>query len=283
MIMTESMYQRLLRLYPAPFREQFHEPMLQHFRDQRRDAQNLGGWFAMPAFTLRIVFDTAISAMRERFSKQNKREQGSVAIAKRVPSFRFLFIAFLIPLMAGVILNTALQPRTFMSTSRFLIHPKDNPQKSYDPYFMQTQFELLRSQSLLQDVASQLGLARTMAERYGIKVKFEAPEAAVMIGNQIQIRQARNTSLVELRAYSESASEAAMIANAIPLAYARRTPTVTMTMVDPGARPLRPVRPNVVLNIIVGLMLSSLLSAIASGLLRAAFGRRNRQPTAASS
>jgi uncharacterized protein involved in exopolysaccharide biosynthesis len=280
--MTEQFYRQLLRLYPAPFRDEFGEAMFQHFCDQRRDAQSSRRLLAMPRFEIAIVWDTSFAALRERFSKHDKQAQSSVSSMKRIPSFRFLFIAFFIPLMAGVILNTALQPRTFMSMSRFLITPVNN-QKSYDPYFIQTQFETLRSESVMEEVAQQLGLAKTMAERYGIKEKFEAPQAAVMLRDQIQITQARNTSLVELRAYSESPAEAALIANTIPKIYAQRSATASIEMVDPANRPLRPIRPNVALNIIIGLVLSSILAAIASGLLRAVLGRSSRQPTATAS
>ena len=270
-----------MRLYPAAFRDEFGEAMVQHFHDQRRDAQSSRRLLAMPRFGIAIVWDTAFAALRERFSKQDK-QQSPVAHMKRIPSFRFLFVAFFLPLMAGVILNTALQPRTFMSMSRFMITPV-NDQKSYDPYFMQTQFEILRSESVLEEVAQQLGLSKTMAERYGIKVKFESPEAAVMLRNQVQISQARNTSLVELRAYSESPTEAALIANTIPKIYAQRSPTASIAMVDPAHRPLRPVRPNVALNMIIGLVLSSILAAISSGILRLVFSRSTHQPTAANS
>jgi len=279
--MNERIYQQLMRLYPATFREEFGESMLQHFRDQRRDAQNSRRRFANTRFALGIGWDTVFAALRERFSKQ-PRQEGTRTVMKRVPSFRFLFIAFLLPLMAGVILNTASLPRTFMSMSRFMITKHDR-QATYDPYFIQTQFEMLRSDSLLRDVATELGLAKTMAERFGIKVKFEAPDAVEMLRRQIEIRQARNTSLVELRVYSESPSEAAAIANKIPEMYAAKNSNALLIMVDPAARPLRPVRPNVILNLILGLLVSSILAAIASGILRALFSRTTRQPNPANS
>lgn len=274
--MTEQTYRRLLRVYPAAFRDEFADAMLQHFRDLRRDARQNGRTFSMATFSMRIFADTIFAAIRQRFVK-GEPEETNAGRARTIPSFRFLFIAFFIPLIAGVILNTALQPRTFMAIARFMVTP-NNGSQSYDPYFLQTQFEIIQSHSTLENVALELGLAKTMAERYGIKTKFEASEAATLLRNQITIKQSRNTSLIELRVSSESATEAALIANRIPAVYERLTQSATVTIVDPAQRPLRPVRPNVPLNLVLGTILSLLLAATASATLRAILARTNRSP-----
>lgn len=270
--MTEQTYRRLLRLYPAAFREEFADAMLQHFRDLRGDASQSGRRFSMASFSMRIVADTVFAAIRERFVK-TKTEEVSGGVTPTIPSFRFLFLAFLIPLLAGVIVNTASLPRTFMAIARFMVTPNSGSQ-SYDPYFLQTQIEILQSHSTLETVAIETGVVKKMAERYGIETKSEA---ATLLRNQIYITQSRNTSLVELRVYSDSADDAELIANRIPQVYQMLSPSVAVTVVDPAQRPLRPVRPNVPLNIVLGTFLSCILAAIASAILRAIVGRTIRR------
>jgi capsular polysaccharide biosynthesis protein len=267
--MSERIYRRLLKLYPASFRATYGEAMIQHFRDQCRDAKNSNRLFSVTRFWFAILSDTLIAATRQRLSKQRQPKPNTTSdVMKKIPSFRFLLAAFFVPLMAAVILNLSMQPRTFMAMSRALIDQKNKQPAGYDPYFFQTQVEIMKSDSVLGPVVAELRLAKSMAEQFGIKTKFSDPDAIEMLRGQIQFSQSRNTSLLEIRAYSESPFQAASIANKIPDVYAARNPNVEISIIDLAQPSFRPIRPNVPLILMAGAFGSALLSAIASALLR---------------
>lgn len=66
--MDERIYRFLLRLYPKEHRDAYGEPMLQGFRDLRREAALRGPWALLP-FWARIYIDTVSSAWRERINR----------------------------------------------------------------------------------------------------------------------------------------------------------------------------------------------------------------------
>jgi uncharacterized protein involved in exopolysaccharide biosynthesis len=193
--------------------------------------------------------------------------------------------------MTAVVVNLVTQPRTFVAMSRVLVQPRGEETGAvsvkiagYDPYFMQTQMEIIKSDAVLRNVVYQLGLARSMAAAYDIKTEFSASDAVEMLRRQLQLSQSRNTSLLEIRVFSASSSQAEAIANAIPMQYASIAPHARMSIIDPARAPLRPVRPNVPLVLISGFIASASLSIVASFLLRFLLRRsftRTLHPSAA--
>src|SRR5688572_24822734 len=107
---AEGFYRVLLRVYPKGFREEYGEAMAQHFSDLWRDACGNGRAFGRLVFWGRICADTFLSAVRARFSEKRKGSTGLRELKiMKVPSFRFLFLAFLLPLLAGVAMIVWLQ------------------------------------------------------------------------------------------------------------------------------------------------------------------------------
>src|ERR1044071_4640666 len=116
---------------------------------------------------------------------------------------------------------TFILPERFMSTARIEVQ-KDaaditplmaNQQSStYDPYFLQTEFEKIRSQWVLMDVIHNLKLDERWSKRYRTDQKLKELETFALLKRQVDVQQARNTSLIEIRAYSEDRNEAAEIA-----------------------------------------------------------------------
>jgi succinoglycan biosynthesis transport protein ExoP len=88
-----------------------------------------------------------------------------------------------------------------------------------DPYFIQTEFEVMQSQVILDKVIDKLNLA----ERWGTKFRSGEPltksEARSFLKGSLDIRPVRNTSLIEIRVFSDKADEAAELANAMAEAY----------------------------------------------------------------
>jgi capsular exopolysaccharide synthesis family protein len=119
---------------------------------------------------------------------------------------------------------------TYMSTVRITIE-KDNtdidpigrPQNAttFDPYFIQTQFEIIQSKSILYPVIQDLGLPRSWAKKFNESADLPVPEVYTMLRRNLDVRQSRNTSLIEIRVYSDKKEEAAEIANKIADAYSK--------------------------------------------------------------
>ena len=126
---------------------------------------------------------------------------------------------------------TFILPEAYSSMVRIEVG-KDNPdiapllfgaqaQTSFDPYFIQTEFEKIKSTSVLHDVINELGLQEEWSKRYGAEGKLKTSEIYQMLVKQIDLRQSRNTSLIEIRVFDENREKAAQIANKIADVYKR--------------------------------------------------------------
>jgi polysaccharide biosynthesis transport protein len=102
-------------------------------------------------------------------------------------------------------------------------------QNAFDPYFIQTEFEKIKSTSVLHPVINELNLIDLYSKRYGSDNKLKTAEVYQILVKQVDVRQSRNTSLIEIRVFDENRDHAALIANKIADVYkevrlkARRT------------------------------------------------------------
>jgi len=123
---------------------------------------------------------------------------------------------------------TLILPESYMSMARIEVQ-KDSTDISplmpgqnstaYDPYFLQTEFEKIRSQWVLIPVIENLKLNDKWSQRFHTEQKLKTTETYALLRRQVDVQQARNTSLIEVRAYSEDKQEAADIANEIVEVY----------------------------------------------------------------
>ena len=90
---------------------------------------------------------------------------------------------------------------------------------SYDPYFIQTEFEMIQSDSILGKVVENLDLNNAWGKKYGGGTRLTTGEATSLLKNRLDLRPVRNTSLIEIRVFSEKPDEAAKIANEIAIVY----------------------------------------------------------------
>lgn len=97
-------------------------------------------------------------------------------------------------------------------------HPPATP-VSYDPNFIQTHFEVIQSELVLGKVIEDLDLNHAWGKKYANGERLKTSETIALLKGRIDLRPVRNTSLIEVRVYSENADEAARIANAIADAY----------------------------------------------------------------
>ena len=87
----------------------------------------------------------------------------------------------------------------------------------YDPYFIQTEFEVIQSQVVLGKVIEALDLNKVWGKKYGQVLKTD--ETMELLKRQMDLRPVRNTSIIEIRVYDESPEQAARIANQIAETY----------------------------------------------------------------
>ncbi len=124
---------------------------------------------------------------------------------------------------------TFILPVSYSSTSQIKIEPdtgSDIPSMTgmttvnpgYDPYFLQTELEILQGPEVLGRVIDKLNLNTVWGKKYGVG-SFKTSETLEFLRHQISSSPVRNTTLVDITVYSGDNKEAADIANAIAKAY----------------------------------------------------------------
>ncbi|MBI3414089.1 MAG: polysaccharide biosynthesis tyrosine autokinase [Verrucomicrobia bacterium] len=95
-----------------------------------------------------------------------------------------------------------------------------NTSSSFDPYFIQTQFELINSKEVLNKVIEAKSLNSRWAAKYGTEGQpLKTSQTYTFLKRNIELRQTRNTSLIEIRVSNEIKEEAAELANAVAEQY----------------------------------------------------------------
>ncbi len=125
-------------------------------------------------------------------------------------------------------LVTFILPESFSSKARIKVE-RDTPDipgmsgqsfaGTYDPYFIQTEFEVLQSEVILGKVVDKLNLMSEWGKKYNGGEPFKKSEAITLLKNRMDLRPVRNTSLIEILVYSENKDEAAMLCNAVADIY----------------------------------------------------------------
>ncbi len=90
---------------------------------------------------------------------------------------------------------------------------------SYDPYFIQTEFEVIQSEVVLGKVIEALNLNEKWGKKYNGGQKLTTTETMALFKRQIDLRPVRNTSLIEIRVFSDNPDDAAVYANEIAKTY----------------------------------------------------------------
>src|SRR6185369_9445994 len=125
-------------------------------------------------------------------------------------------------------LVTFILPESFSSSARIKVERDQSDIASlggqqalgsYDPYFIQTEFEIIQSEVVLGKVIESLKLNEEWGKRYNGGQRFTTTETMAVLKKQIDLRPVRNTSLIEIRVFSEKPAEAALLANKIAETY----------------------------------------------------------------
>jgi succinoglycan biosynthesis transport protein ExoP len=139
-----------------------------------------------------------------------------------------ILLVFLLVVLTTVAVTFWL-PKTYASMARIKVE-KDVPDipgienksnySPYDPFWLQTEFEVIQSSSVLNEVIKNLNLNEKWAAQYGLAGgKLKTEETYGILKGKINVKQSRNTSLIEIWVYDENKEEAAEIANTIADVY----------------------------------------------------------------
>ena len=166
----------------------------------------------------------------------------------RIIRVRFvtIMLVFLLTAVTTTVV-TFTMPKTYMSLSRISIE-KDTSDiapllgmqsgpAAFDPYFIQTEFEKIQSQKVLDKVVVRCELTEDWKRLNGGNL-LDPIEARKILKKSIDIRQFRNTSIIELRAYDRDPRKAQEIAQAIAVEYQNHRKDAQTARVKQGIKAL---------------------------------------------
>jgi len=125
-------------------------------------------------------------------------------------------------------LVTFILPESYSSTARIKIeHDQSDIQalmgapalQNYDPYFIQTEFEVIQSELILGQVVEAAHLQDKWGKAYANGERLTKLEAMGLLKRKMSLHPVRNTILIEIQVFSENRDEAAELANAVAKAY----------------------------------------------------------------
>ena len=87
----------------------------------------------------------------------------------------------------------------------------------YDPYYLQTQFEIIQSEPVIRKAIDETGVAKRWTVSH--RTQLTDRESVELFRSMLTIRPIRNTSIVDIKAVSTDPAEARDIANGIAQAY----------------------------------------------------------------
>ena len=123
---------------------------------------------------------------------------------------------------------TFILPESYSSTARIKVENDINDINGmtgtpsmglYDPYFIQTTFEIMQSQLVLSNVISALNLNAEWGKKYFNGETLKTTETMEILKQRMQLAPVKNTKLIAITVYSDDKNEAAQLANAIADAY----------------------------------------------------------------
>jgi len=128
-------------------------------------------------------------------------------------------------------LVTFILPESYSSTARikverdqsdisFMTDPRIGGAQ-YDPYFIQNEFETIKSERVLTNVVASLNLNDEWGKKYNGGQPLKTHESIARLKAMMDLQPERNTSFIDVKVYSEKPEEAASLANAVASAYQR--------------------------------------------------------------
>ncbi|MEI9962813.1 MAG: Wzz/FepE/Etk N-terminal domain-containing protein [Limisphaerales bacterium] len=146
----------------------------------------------------------------------------------RIRKTVIIAVFLLVAITATVV--TFILPESYASTTRIRIEPNSSDiqeiggsqgggYSGFDPYFIQTEFEIIQDQVVLGKVIEALNLNVEWGKKYAGGEAFKTSETMEFLKRRMALSPVRNTKLIEITVYSDDKNEAARLANAIADAY----------------------------------------------------------------
>lgn len=176
-------------------------------------------------------------------------------------TFKFTaLLSFIIAYSTIVVFTLWLPPERYGSFTRIELQKILSPSLKLvsDPFFLENQYETIKSQTVLKKVITDLNLDQTFARRLGMKT-LSLDDAYNLLQKRIKIQQKSGSSLVEIWVYDSDKMLAAQIANQIANVYKNVAPEQSnaidrakVRVLDVAMPALHPCAPNRPLNLIMG-------------------------------
>ena len=145
----------------------------------------------------------------------------------RVRKAVILIVFLLVAITTTVV--TFLLPPTYSSMVRIQVekNQSDIPglegrqaYTGFDPFFLQTEFKVIQSGAVLDQAIQELNLLEVWGKKYNSDGSNLKPhDGREILKKLISVQDVRNTSLIDIGAYSDDMQEAPDIANAVAKAY----------------------------------------------------------------
>jgi len=140
-----------------------------------------------------------------------------IRIRKAIIITVFLITAFIATAVTFIL------PESFASTCRIKVENDVNDigagiapsvqMSGFDPYFIQTTFEIMQSQLVLSNVINTLNLNTEWGKKYFNGETLKSTETMEILKQRMQLAPVKNTKLIAITVYSDDRQEAADLAN----------------------------------------------------------------------
>ncbi|MDR1192149.1 MAG: polysaccharide biosynthesis tyrosine autokinase [Verrucomicrobiales bacterium] len=118
----------------------------------------------------------------------------------------------------------------------FNIHETD---RGVEPFFLQTEFEIIKSKTVLNPVIEQLHLKKVIAERTHIDNLTDDQVYQIFLRQYLNVQPFRSTKLIEITVESPDSAQAAEIANTIAAQYEKCRKDDIQKKVDNAVEPFK--------------------------------------------
>lgn len=129
-------------------------------------------------------------------------------------------------LLTGIGLTTAgvcilLQRNEYASVATVEVGspPFNENDQSYNPYFILTEFETIKSHAVLKSASTTLNLNESWGKKFNHGRRLGDSDLEEMIKRRLDLRIVPHTSHMEIKVYDDDAMESAKLANAVAESY----------------------------------------------------------------
>jgi tRNA A-37 threonylcarbamoyl transferase component Bud32/capsular polysaccharide biosynthesis protein len=152
--------------------------------------------------------------------------------------------------------------KTYVSTAKVMVHDQGAVKARGDLYFLQTQLEILQSEVILGQVASNLNLAQRWGTEAG-QLETDQQRVLLMLRQRIKVRLPPGTTILSVECSSDSPREAEEIADQVVGVFYQWAGPTRAAILQRATPPL--ARPANVKSIFVMLLLVASILALVSG------------------